>query len=224
MAFVRSLPLPERPLSILNVGAGTGYTSHLLSVFGDVTSLEYDLECCRLARETWQLPFDHGTVEQLPYDDGCYDLVCAFDVLEHVEDDVSAALELRRVCKPGGVVLVTVPAFMFLWSDHDVINHHERRYRMADLKTLFRDEEIIYASYFNCYLFPLVSTVRLAQRLSKLWRKGGEVRSDFDRWKPGVFDRLWFRIFRAESVRLEQHKSFPYGVSLLLACRPSTGD
>ena len=126
----------NKPLTILNIGAATGKTSELLSKFGKVTSLEYDQDCCNYANEQFNLTIIHGSILDLPFKDEEFDLVCAFDVIEHVEDDLSGVHEMKRVCKRDGQIVLTVPAYLFLWSHHDIVNHHFRRYTLKSLKDL----------------------------------------------------------------------------------------
>jgi ubiquinone/menaquinone biosynthesis C-methylase UbiE len=88
-------------LEILNAGAATGSTSEMLAAFGNVISLEYDEECCLFTKEILATPLVQGSILELPFADKQFDLVCAFDVIEHVEDDARAVAEMYRVCKPG---------------------------------------------------------------------------------------------------------------------------
>jgi 2-polyprenyl-3-methyl-5-hydroxy-6-metoxy-1,4-benzoquinol methylase len=124
--------------SILNIGAATGRTSEMLSKYGVVTSLEYDEDCCVFTRQKLNIPIIHGSILELPFADNSFDLVCAFDVIEHVADDSLGVREMERVCKSTGNIFITVPAFAGLWSHHDVVNQHFRRYRMPQILNLFR--------------------------------------------------------------------------------------
>lgn len=144
----------KRPLKILNVGVATGATSQLLSHFGDVTSVEYDQDCIDFVVSKIDLKIVQGDICALDFSSNSFDLVCALDVIEHVENDQLAADELLRVCKVGGTLVVTVPSFMSLWGIHDEINHHFKRYRLSELLFLFRQKsKIKYGSYFNFWLF-----------------------------------------------------------------------
>ncbi len=207
--------------NILNVGVATGATSKMLSKFGEVTSLEYDKDCCLFLKE--QLNFDviQGSVTELPFENQSFDLVCAFDVIEHVSDDSLALNEMVRVCKPGGRILVTVPAFMSLWSEHDEINHHFRRYTKKSLQHLFEQSDqghINYISYFNSILFlPIYLTRRVSNLLSSKKNKKAALKSDFSKFKTGALNNILYNIFLAENFVLKKNKSFPAGVSILLS-------
>lgn len=215
-------------LQILNIGAGTGRTTELLQVFGKVTSIEYDEYCVAFTRD--KLPFEvqQGSILDLPFADASFDLVCAFDVIEHVEDDARAVREMKRVCRTGGHVAVSVPAFQFLWSHHDVINHHHRRYTLAGLRRVFEENhvpnrpsgEIIYHTYFNTLLFPPVAAFRLVAEWlpKKLIRKGtGADNHVVPEGSP--VNRLLEGIFDVERPLLRSGLKFPFGVSVMLVWR-----
>jgi len=212
-------------LRILNVGCATGHSSEWLSGFGEVTSIEYDPECARMAAEITGLNVEVGSVKELAFPDGQFDLVTAFDVLEHVDDDRLAASELVRVCKPGGVVLVTVPAFQFLWSEHDEVNHHFRRYHRAGLSALFepvqRPGSRLEAGYFNCLLFPLVLLAKLAESLAAALasaRRDAPPKSNFAKYNTGVAAGLLEAVFASEARLVADHSvRLPFGSSLFLS-------
>ena len=154
--LIKEKNLISSNLQILNVGCGPGRSSEYLSKFGKVTSIEYDKFCCEFASEKTGLKIINGSITELPFENDTFDLVCAFDVVEHVEDDQLAVNELKRVTKSNAHVLITVPAYMSLWSHHDVINHHFKRYKENEIKALFKkinNGEEVFSSYFNFFLF-----------------------------------------------------------------------
>ncbi|MFM1745191.1 MAG: hypothetical protein RLZZ630_1128 [Bacteroidota bacterium] len=211
---------PATRLKILNVGAATGATTEMLSAFGEVTSVEYDLHCCEFLRKELKMEVIHASVTELPFANDSFDLVCAFDVVEHVEDDKEATRELRRVCKRQGLVMCTVPAFNFLWSDHDTVNHHVRRYTSKSFKNLFPEAEtIVFSSYFNSLLFLPVSIFRLLTRVfknkSKIIRQGSG--SDFSISMFNWVEPFFLRIFLIENTWLKRGIPAPIGISYLLA-------
>jgi len=204
-----------KKLRILNIGAATGATSQMLEKYGEVTSLEYDGDCCQFVRETLNMSVIEGSILELPFDDNSFDLVCAFDVIEHIEDDKLGVKEMKRVCDESGHVFVTVPAYMSLWSDHDVINHHFRRYVKPQLKALFTDSgNIKFSTYFNSIFFL---PIYVARKLSNLLKgKEDEVKSDFNKFKPGVLNSLMYAVFLIEKPWLSLKLKFPFGVSIML--------
>ncbi len=156
--------------SILNVGAATGKTSEMLETLGKVTNVEYDKECCLFLKNELGIDVINASIIDLPFEDNTFDIVCAFDVIEHVEDDKKATEELTRVCKTGGNIILTVPAFMSLWSEHDEINMHYRRYTRKQISKISRDIpgfNITYSSYFNSILFIPIWLIRILFRNKK---------------------------------------------------------
>lgn len=211
--------LPEnKKLRILNVGAAFGATTIMLQEFGDVTSVEYSKECCDFVNETLHLDFIHGSITELPFADGEYDLTCAFDVVEHVEEDKLAIQELHRVCKPGGFIFTTVPAFKSLWSEHDVINEHVRRYTMKNYLPLYDKAvcKIKFKSYFNFFLFFPVAIYRLVSSLVKGNKKNTSPRSDHNKIKDNFITNMLYRIFKSENWFLRKGISFPVGISIMV--------
>lgn len=215
----RQLPT-NRPLKILNVGIATGRTSELLTEFGSVKSVEYDQECFEFTKSAVpSLDLIQGSILELPFEDQSYDLVCALDVIEHVEDHQLAVREMQRVCKPNGLVCVTVPAFMFLWNQHDDVNHHVRRYDQTLLESLFKNTgKIVFSSYFNFWLFFPIAGFRLLSRLLPLHqRKVEEAGSDFTVMNGSIFQKVFYGIFNSENAFIKSGIRLPVGVSLLLS-------
>lgn len=211
----KSVPT-DQPLKILNVGVATGRSTELLSQLGEVTSLEYDKDCCEFTSERMGIEIINGSVLELPFEDNSFDLVCAFDVIEHIEDDQLGVSEMKRVCKSGGHVCVTVPAFMSLWSHHDVVNHHFRRYVMQPMKDLFDGNgQTIYRTYFNSLLFPPIWFFRKLSRLSSQENREG-AGSDFSVSNVNSLgNKIAGVIFEIERAFLNMGIKFPAGVSIL---------
>jgi SAM-dependent methyltransferase len=202
----------KSPLNILNVGVATGATSQLLSKFGKVTSVEYDQDCIDFVKSKIDIPMIKGDIQNLDFADNTFDLVCALDVVEHVENDQLAAKELSRVCKLGGSMVITVPSFQSLWGEHDIVNHHYRRYRRFELQELFKNNsELVYSTYFNFWLFLPIWIVRnFPFKLSR--EKSG---SDFDLFKYKWLNALFYGILASENLFTSQKIRLPFGVSSL---------
>lgn len=214
---LKRLPAERRPLRILNIGAATGYSTQWLGQFGDVTSVEYDSDCCKFLNEKLEIDAINASITDLPFEEEGFDLVCAFDVIEHVDDDRLAVREMLRVCNPRGWIFVTVPAYMGLWSKHDETNHHKRRYTMKQLVGLFRDlpGSICRRSYFNTFLFPPVWIARKIMNLLPSGSAASQRSSDFDLKGYRLLDTLLYFIFSSERVFLRMIR-FHFGVSILL--------
>lgn len=205
-------------IKILNIGCSTGRSSEYLSQFGNVSSIEYDKFCCEFATEKTGLEIIHGSITELPFEDNIFDLVCAFDVIEHVENDILAVSEMKRVARKNGLLFVTVPAFMSLWSHHDVINHHYRRYKSKEIKSLFsknNDGKELFSSYFNFFLFPPIYFVRTISNFLKLGEKRSGSGSDFETFNPGILNKTLYLIMNFENKFIKNSIKLPFGVSYL---------
>jgi SAM-dependent methyltransferase len=212
------LPGPA-PRRILDVGCGTGGMLPMLARFGVVSGLEGEPLAVAHCRSTFgQFDVQRG---EIPHDvpaDGSYDVVTAFDVIEHIDDDTGAVRALRSALRPGGTVVVTVPALRWLWSDHDVVNGHRRRYTRAGLVDVIERAGLttVHTSYFNTVLLPAVAAARLVQRLRK---SAVELHSDFAMPSAPV-NRLLTRLMATERGVVAS-RGLPIGVSLIVvATRP----
>lgn len=208
-------------ISSLNIGAATGSTSDMLTRFGEVMSVEYDENCYQFTKSFLSTPIIQGSITELPFENNQYDLVCAFDVIEHVEDDVKAIDEMIRVCKPGGYIAITVPAYMFLWGPHDLVNHHFRRYTLKQLTTLIQQHpgSIIYTTYFNSLLFIPIAAFRIiAKWIESIKGKTASIgQSDHGiLGTNGIFNDLLAAIFKIDYYLLKWGIRFPSGVSIML--------
>jgi SAM-dependent methyltransferase len=215
--FVRRKISKGKKLNILNVGVATGSTTEMLAKYGEVTSVEYDADCCTFLREELKMEVVNASIEALPFDNNTFDLVCAFDVIEHVDDDALAVAEMKRVCKAEGNVFITVPALMLLWNRHDEVNHHHRRYTKREVKALFANGEKgreFCRTYFNAILFLPVLVFR---KLTQWFNKSTEIEhsgSDFGVLKNKPLNKLLAAIFSIEVYWL-RFARFPIGVSFL---------
>jgi SAM-dependent methyltransferase len=204
-------------LKILNIGAATGKTSEMLKSFGEVISIEYDKDCCEFINQKSGLNLINASILEIPFSDASFDIVCAFDVIEHVKDDVKAVMEMKRVCKKNGLIFITVPAFMKLWSHHDVVNRHYRRYIMKQIIALFGENDglIQDKTYFNSLLFLPILFFRIISPLipKKIIRKGSG--SDFSINKINSFsNKIFYYLFNFERKLLKKIR-FSLGVSIL---------
>ncbi len=155
---------------ILELGCGTGHNLAMLSDFGHVEGLELDDEARalsekRLGRKVMSSPLP----ELADVQDRHYDLIGAFDVIEHIEDDSAALTSIATKLKPTGKFIMTVPAHQWMWSAHDVVNHHKRRYSRGSLKRLIEGSplKLDRVGYFNSLLFPLAVAERAASKLRR---------------------------------------------------------
>jgi len=211
-----------RRLRILDIGFGTGAMLTFLSRYGAVIGMDLEAEAIRFARTRCDRPMMLGDISRVPLRSASLDLVTAFDIVEHVDDDAAALAELARLCRPGGYLLLTVPAFQFLWGNQDVISHHRRRYTLPGLRALVEAAgfRVVRLSYFNALLFPIVAAVRVARRLRNA-PPPAEIKSDFTMTKPGRVNDMLTRVFAAEGALLARWR-LPVGVSLVCLAERET--
>jgi SAM-dependent methyltransferase len=198
---------------ILEIGSGTGGNLEMLSTFGQVSAFEMDERARLIAMEKTGDRFEilSGVCPtDIPFVDAKFDLICLFDVLEHIDEDVETLIALKGLLAEGGRVLLTVPAYRWLWSSHDKFLHHKRRYSAVELrnKAMTSGFRLAKMSYFNTLLFPIAAIVRLKDRLIGSSKPSGtEI--------PPVFvNRLFIKLFGLERFVLEKI-NLPFGVSLL---------
>jgi len=196
---------------ILDVGCGSGLMLNSLEVLGETYGMDMSDDAINFSREIYKGVVKKGSLpHSVPYESNSFTLVVALDVIEHIEDDVSALEAIKDTLVPGGKLIVTVPACMFLWSEHDDLNEHKRRYSLSELREKltvagFVVEKI---SYFNSFLFPIISLVRFS---NKLFNRVSE--SDVALPSPFI-NYLLKKIFSAERFFLK-FMNFPIGVSIL---------
>ena len=166
--LTREASLPKHA-RILEIGCGTGHNLPMLAGFGEVDAIEIDPAARGFAAERLGKPVGDAPLPALTgVERGAYDLVAVLDVVEHVEDDVGALKGMAEVLKPGGAILVTVPAHPWMWSAHDTVNHHHRRYSKATLDRAICDAGLTHNGlrYFNSLLFPVAVAARVAGKLT----------------------------------------------------------
>ena len=167
-ALIRRAAPPPPGARLLEIGCGTGHNLAMLAEFGAVDALELDDQARGVAEQRLGRPVMRAPLPALDgVADGQYDLIGAFDVIEHIDDDGAAIASIAARLKPGGKLVMTVPAHAWMWSAHDVVNHHRRRYSRAALKRLIDGSplKLERIGYFNSLLFPLAVAERLSSKL-----------------------------------------------------------
>lgn len=198
-------------LRVMEAGCGTGGNLHMLSKFGTLDAFELDDEARVIAKTKLPLDIKSGMLpDNIPYAPGKFDVVVAFDVIEHVEKDVESLASLGRQLAPGGRLVMTVPALPWLWSKHDETHHHFRRYTSKLLhETLLKAGlEPVRISYFNTLLFPLITGLRLTRKVFGLKEAAD------DTMPSSMVNRILKTIFGFESNWVGRIP-MPIGVSLL---------
>jgi SAM-dependent methyltransferase len=198
---------------VLDIGTSSGTNLRLLRELGfsDVTGLDYSDEAIRFCAEKGLGTVRRGDITQMPFGDETFSLVLATDIIEHVDDDLAALREVRRVLRPGRRVLITVPAFPSLWGFQDDVSLHKRRYRMRPLLEQIRAAglEPRQRFHFNYLLFgPIWS----ARQLMKVWRHSYRSESEVN---TPLVNRVLSAVFNLD-VRLAPRWAPPFGVSILV--------
>jgi len=207
--------LPTRA-RILEIGCGTGHNIPMLQAFGEVDAIEIDPAAREMASLRIGKLVSGSPLPALPdVPRGFYDLIAVLDVVEHIEDDVAALKAMATCLKPGGKILITVPAHQWMWSAHDTVNHHHRRYSKGSLKKAIADAGLKPAKlgYFNSLLFPLAAAARVLGRIT------GREDSD-DSPPPPAVNALFEKIFRMERHLVGRVPMAP-GVSIITLAMPS---
>jgi SAM-dependent methyltransferase len=219
-AVLDGLALPAEA-RILDAGSGSGRTLDELARRGPVSGLDASPAGVEAARRRGHADVHVGRVEELPWADGTFDLVTCLDVVEHTPDDRRTLAELRRVTAPGGVLVVTVPALPSLWSTHDEMNQHYRRYTRRTLREAAAGVgwQPVRDTFFNTILLPPGALVRWAQRLRPGAASG---RSDVE-LTPTRLNAVLQWPMRLEAALIRHGRRLPVGMSLLATFRNSQG-
>ncbi|MGQ9503192.1 MAG: class I SAM-dependent methyltransferase [Anaerolineae bacterium] len=161
-----ALPRGDGDLRLLDIGCGAGNMIHHLSRYGQVRGVEIDARPAAVARQRGYTVDLGDAGRGLAYPDATFDIVTALDVIEHNQDDLGLLREAHRVLKPGGYLVITTPAFMWLWSYNDVLNAHVRRYDIPTLRAKLCQVgfAIWRISYNNFLIFPMAAALIFVRR------------------------------------------------------------
>ena len=207
--LIRREVRPPANARILELGCGTGHNLAMLGGFGNVDGLELDDEARAMSEQRLGRAIMSSPLPELAdVADRHYDLVGAFDVIEHIDDDRAALASIATKLKPGGKFVMTVPAHQWMWSAHDIVNHHKRRYSKRSLRRLIEESplQIEKLGFFNSLLFPLAVAERASSKLRG--KDNGDVKLP-----PAPLNVALEKIFEAERY-LVGRLPLPPGLSL----------
>ncbi|HZU51408.1 MAG TPA: class I SAM-dependent methyltransferase [Sphingomicrobium sp.] len=213
-ALIERVIRPPREARVLEVGCGTGHNLPMLAKFGSVEASELDPSARALAAKRLGARVLEAKLPDVSmFERNGYDLIALLDVLEHVPDDLGSLRAIHRRLKPGGALLLTVPANPWMWSAHDCAHHHFRRYTRRKLADLFLRSglEVQLLSYFNSLLFAPIAAARIVGKIS------GKDGAD-DNLPGARTNAILETIFGLEATLLGRVR-FPFGVSLVAVVR-----
>jgi SAM-dependent methyltransferase len=212
--------LSDGTAEILNLGAGVGQNIPTLLTFGAVDALEIDETGLRSLRKVAGV---RKIIDQpVPCElDQTYDLIVATDVLEHLPDDREAARWIAAHLKEGGLFVSTVPAYQFLFGEHDLALHHFRRYTARNYAAIMVPHmTVLKAGYFNSLLFPAAAGMRLSNRfLARRGSRSGGVARKQNGLMPAPVDRFFRRLLAVEVAMIERDFGLPFGLSVYCVCQ-----
>ncbi len=210
---------PPGDLKLLDVGGACSLIPVELQRWGSVIVIEADAATANFARERLGLDVRTGTFPNDMPTAGPFDVITMCDVLEHIEDDSASLRAARDLLKPGGLLLCTVPALPWLWSDHDRVLHHFRRYTLRGLKTKLSEADlsVVRVSYYTSLLLPALVLQRGASRLVAALT--GRHKTDYDVKPPPGLLNLAFGVVMSVERRLLAGMDCWLGSALIAVAR-----
>jgi SAM-dependent methyltransferase len=207
---------PPQP-RLLDVGCGTGGTLDEVRDEGELWGVDVAREALEFCRQRGHRGLGQCTVEALPFAADSFDVALCCDILEHLDDDRAGLAEVLRVLRPGGIAIVTLPAYPWLWSEHDVALSHRRRYDRASFRAALKgfDVRIVKLTYGVTLVFPVVLAVRVLSRLRI--RRLGQPHTQLMSM-PGWANRLLIGL-QALEAQVVSRFGFPFGTSLVAVLR-----
>lgn len=204
---------------VLDLGCGTGMTLRELPERYRGIGIDPSAEALALCRERGLRALARASATELPLAEGSTDVVLALDILEHIEDDALALREIARVLRPGGLAILTVPAFPFLWSSHDESLHHKRRYtrRALERRLAASGLAVRAGGYGQATVLPAAALLRLGRRW--LSRPGPRSNGSDVGEVPALANALAYRLTSWE-VPLVRRGRLPLGLSLVYVVSP----
>lgn len=197
--------------TILDIGCGSGLMLDDLKQRGQLSGMDMSEEAISFSKELYDGPIKKGALpDDIPYPTDYFDLITALDVIEHVDDDVGSLKSMKRHLRPGGTAIITVPAYMFMWTHFDELNEHKRRYTRGELKLKLLNAGFVIEriSYYNTFLFPFIVLIRFFNNAI-----GRDGQTDVD-MPSKLINSILKAIFGFERYFLP-HLAFPFGVSVL---------
>lgn len=205
----------SKNLDVLEIGSGTGGNLKYFSeYFPKIKGIEPDKDALKLSKEKIKLEIKSGGLpDDLPYKNQKFDIIFLFDVLEHINKDFKSLAKIKNRLKKGGLLFITIPAFKFLWSQHDTDHQHYRRYTKKDIKTILKKNnyKVLYSSYYNFLLSPLIIGTRFLKKLLRI--------KSSDTKKPNKFINYLLQKIMSFERYLLKYISLPFGISIITVAK-----
>jgi len=213
--------LKTKDNKILEIGCGTGGNFSVLDKWGKTVGLDFSKEALKFCQKRGHNDLILSKAEEIDFPDNSFDLVVALDVLEHIKDDKKAIKESWRVLKPGGYFLATVPAYKFLWSEHDEVLNHYRRYSFKDFSDKIKeaDFDIIKISYLISFVFPIVLFYRILRKIISPKSKKNTAYV----FLPKFINNFFIFLLKFEGFLLK-YFNFPFGTSIVCIAKKQVKD
>lgn len=207
----------SKTAKIFDFGCGSGYTIGYLQRMGyDAFGTDVSVEAVKFGLSNGIRNLCVAQNAEIKPPEGGFDLILALDVIEHIKDDTEAIKAIETALRPGGMAIITVPAYQWMWGVQDKVAHHFRRYTMSGLAGVIKESggfRIVRKTYFNTFLFPPIAIVRVLSKWFNLKQK----ESDFD-INNRFLNKIFYFIFNLETYFLKFLR-FPFGVSMLLVLK-----
>lgn len=216
--FTRRYIRPQHGAKLVDLGCGTGATTKWLQKFGKVKGVDGSTKALAYCRRRGLTDLTLSNMEKLRLPSAHFDAAFALDILEHVKDDRKAVREIHRILKPGAKLLVTSPAYQWLWSEHDEVCHHQRRYTLEEMAGKLEEAGFRVRRRSYCIAFPFFPLVAMIHFRS--WFKKDKKIMMSIVPLPALLNSLLVLLLKAESFLL-RFIDFPFGVSVIcLAEKP----
>ena len=198
---------------ILDAGCGTGGNMRILAQFGNVIGIDNSPEAIKFCKKRGFENIQLKNIENTGFSDNSFDLIVALDLLEHLDNDVEVLKEFHRVLKKDGYILISVPAYQFLWSEHDVAVHHKRRYSMKEInKCLLKANfQIIRKTFAITFIVPIVFIYRIIPKIFSGFKQ--QKSSDYV-ILPSFVNNFFIFLLSIEAFLLK-YINFPFGISIM---------
>jgi 2-polyprenyl-3-methyl-5-hydroxy-6-metoxy-1,4-benzoquinol methylase len=213
MKLIEKYYKTKKDSMVLDIGCGTGMMVKNLLKYGNVLAMDKDARAIEYAKS--KAPEANFLLGYFPenYPEGKFDLITAFDVMEHIDDDEKSFEVVTALLKPGGIFVATVPAYNFLWTAHDEVNFHKRRYSKKDLaeKIIKTGLVIRKISYYNSFLFVPGVTIKMFKKFTPFNKTKIDLGNNLP---PAFLNRILQEIFSLEKFYLSRF-NLPFGISLI---------